>query len=318
MRTHFLLTFGLCSVLSAAAVAQPAPGAQTRVIFFSNTADTLCLVAKKAEPFSDVVLGSCSNPNAAFYNDMARRQIRLVSKPSLCLNDNSGGGAAPFFAMIKECADSSIGEFYTYDAARTRIVSQQQPLSCYQMTGAQRAGARIGKEECKAAKRDQQTFTMSAEGAETWQKMPEARNPMPAAPPVAPAGSPDMGSLTPDRFKDIVYADLEKLQTSGCSFSLYQGKKNIGFMDTQDSGVAAGKARIWFKLDGKMVRVTGDVRKASSQNLGVWSGKLAGQDLRVIEGPVNPRFKNDGGSVGGEGRMEWIGGTLPFRWESGC
>jgi hypothetical protein len=55
--------------------------------------------------------------------------------------------------------------------------------------------------------------------------------------------------------------------------------------------------------------------------MGVWSGKVAGSVLHISEGRIDPNFKNDGGSIGGAGRIAWKGeraGSMPIRWEAGC
>jgi hypothetical protein len=33
--------------------------------------------------------------------------------------------------------------------------------------------------------------------------------------------------------------------------------------------------------------------------------KFAGSDLRITEGRIDPKFKNDGGSIGGVGLIAW-------------
>jgi len=120
------------------------------------------------------------------------------------------------------------------------------------------------------------------------------------------------GGLDASRFGVIVYADLEKWSSSGCSFSVDRGKDNIGLFDTQDP-----KKTAVFKIDGKLIFVAGRSSKAA-----YWTGTVAGHELRLIKGKVNPKFKNDGGSVGGEGRVEWSGpsgkGSIPVRWQEGC
>jgi hypothetical protein len=61
---------------------------------------------------------------------------------------------------------------------------------------------------------------------------------------------------------------------------------------------------------------------AKAQAMGLWSGKVAGSVLRITEGRIDPNFRNDGGSIGGAGRIAWRragrGGAMPIRWEWGC
>lgn len=138
-----------------------------------------------------------------------------------------------------------------------------------------------------------------------------ALTPVTASAQQAAVGSAAQG-LDASRFGAIAYADLEKWNSSGCSFSVDRGKDNIGLFDTQDP-----KKTAVFKIDGKLIFVTGRSSKAV-----YWTGTVAGQELRLIKGKVNPKFKNDGGSVGGEGRVEWSGpagkGSIPVKWQEGC
>jgi hypothetical protein len=125
------------------------------------------------------------------------------------------------------------------------------------------------------------------------------------------------GALTVSHFQAITYAELEKLPTSGCSFSLSRGTETIAFWDTQEK--PADKPRFWFKIDGRLTKVPGIATKSASlQSVGVWTGKVAGYDLRIIEGRIDPTFKNDGDGVAGDGRIEWPGGAMAVRWLSGC
>lgn len=141
-----------------------------------------------------------------------------------------------------------------------------------------------------------------------------------------PAAAPATGGyLDIARFKTISNADLDKLSTSGCSFSVIRGKDLIAFMDTQEDGndKPGYKPAFWIKLDGKMTKVSGTGKKAN-QNLylGTWSGTVGGQPLTIIEGKKNPKFKNDGGGEGGEAKLKFNGPTGPveqsFKWEAGC
>jgi hypothetical protein len=137
------------------------------------------------------------------------------------------------------------------------------------------------------------------------------------ASPASAQGKTSGGTLTPSRFQAITYAELEKLPTSGCSFSLSRGKETIAFWDTQEK--PDDKPQFWFKIDGKLTKVPGVAKKsAASQSVGIWSGKVAGYDLRIIEGRIDPTFKNDGDGVAGDGRIEWPGGAIAVRWLSGC
>src|SRR4051812_2058 len=104
--------------------------------------------------------------------------------------------------------------------------------------------------------------------------------------------------LTASRFKVITWAEIEKMQTSGCSFSVDRGEQLIALWDTHDApDNVAGTPQIWFKIDGNLTKVSGTAKKsAKTQYLGVWTGKVAGHDLRIIEGRIDPTFKNDGGS----------------------
>jgi hypothetical protein len=120
-------------------------------------------------------------------------------------------------------------------------------------------------------------------------------------------------ALNAGSFGAIAFADLEKWNSSsGCSFAVYRGKDNIGLFDTQDP-----KKTAVFKIDGKLIFVAGH-----SDRTGYWIGTAAGHELRLIKGKVNPKFKNDGGSLGGQGRVEWTGpagkGSIPVTWQEGC
>jgi hypothetical protein len=125
-------------------------------------------------------------------------------------------------------------------------------------------------------------------------------------------------ALTASSFMAISFADLEKIGL-GCSFAAFRGKELIAI----SLGDQAGKPQFWFKIDGALVKVTGKASKrAKTQSLGVWSGKVAGSDVRITEGRIDPNFRNDGGSIGGAGRIAWRragrGGAMPIRWEWGC
>lgn len=122
------------------------------------------------------------------------------------------------------------------------------------------------------------------------------------------------GGLSAKSFGTISSKDLEKWESSGCSFAAMRGKDLVGIFDTQDK-----KKTALFKIEGKIVKVsaTGKIPQGS-----YWFGNVAGNQLRMVKGPKNPRFKNDGGGEGGEGRIEWKGpageGSMPIRWEEGC
>lgn len=115
-------------------------------------------------------------------------------------------------------------------------------------------------------------------------------------------------------FKPIAYADIQKWNSSGCSFSVYRGKDNLALFDTQDP-----KKTAVFKIDGKVIFVAA---AKSADKASYWSGVVAGTPVRLIKGKRNPNFKNDGGSQGGAGRIEWDGPagpqSLDVRWEEGC
>jgi hypothetical protein len=132
-------------------------------------------------------------------------------------------------------------------------------------------------------------------------------------------------ALTASRFKVITWAEIEKMQTSGCSFSVDRGEQLIALWDTHDKAPdnVASTPQIWFKIDGNLTKVSGTAKKsAKTQYLGVWTGKVAGHDLRIIEGRIDPTFKNDGGSEGGDGQIEWKGaraqGSMRVFWQAGC
>ena len=129
-----------------------------------------------------------------------------------------------------------------------------------------------------------------------------------------PAAVAQSVGLQPSSFGIISNADLQKWNSSGCSFAAMRGKDQVAIFDTQDK-----KKTALFKIGGKNVTVTvaGKIPSGS-----YWLGNVAGNELRMIKGPKNPKFKNDGGSEGGEGRIEWKGpggdGSMPIRWEEGC
>lgn len=130
----------------------------------------------------------------------------------------------------------------------------------------------------------------------------------------APAPAPAAAGLTAASFKTIAYADLEKWSSSGCSFALFRGKDNVALFDTQDA-----KKTAVFKIDGKLLFAPASARKDPAS---YWNGTVSGYEIRMIKGKVNPNFKNDGGSTGGDGRLDWSGpggtGSMPLRWEEGC
>ncbi len=122
------------------------------------------------------------------------------------------------------------------------------------------------------------------------------------------------GGLQPSNFGTISNADLDKWNSSGCSFAARRGKDLVAIFDTQDK-----KKTALFKIGGKIVTVTA-AGKATPGSY--WLGNVAGNELRMIKGPKNPKFKSDGGSEGGDGQIVWKGpggeGAMPIRWEEGC
>lgn len=120
-------------------------------------------------------------------------------------------------------------------------------------------------------------------------------------------------ALTDARFSNIAYADIETWNSSGCSFAVFRGKDAIGLFDTQDPRKTAV-----FKIDGKLFFVPEGPRAAGAY----WSGTVADNTVRMVKGKRDPKFKNDGGSESGAGRLEWSGpggsGAIPVRWEEGC
>lgn len=140
--------------------------------------------------------------------------------------------------------------------------------------------------------------------------------PQPApAPTATPApGSTPAPAPAQINLAKITDSDLSKWSTSSsCSFALYRNKDLVALFDTQDA-----KKTALFKIDGKLVFAPADLADKSAY----WVGNAAGQKLRMVKGRVNPAFKNDGGSKGGEGRVEWNGpagqGGITLRWEEGC
>ncbi|WP_127090919.1 hypothetical protein [Aquabacter cavernae] len=120
-------------------------------------------------------------------------------------------------------------------------------------------------------------------------------------------------ALTAARFSAVAYPDLAKWDASGCSFAVFRGKDMIGLFDTQDP-----KKTALFKIDGTLLFVpAGTMQKGA-----YWNGVVAGSAVQLIKGKANPKFRNDGGGQGGDGRVEWTGpsgsGTIPVRWEEGC
>lgn len=122
----------------------------------------------------------------------------------------------------------------------------------------------------------------------------------------------------------ISYDDLSKLSTSGCSLDISRGKDLIAYWDTDGTPEKKGpQAVLLFKSGGKIVRVPGTLKRASrSEILGTWTGKVSGYDIRIVQGPRDPKMKNDGGGIGGHGRLEWKGpqgeGSTPVTWMHGC
>jgi len=117
--------------------------------------------------------------------------------------------------------------------------------------------------------------------------------------------------------------DLSKLSTSGCSLDISRGKDLVAYWDTDGSPEKKGQAIMLFKTGGKIVRVTGPIKRASKNEiLGSWSGMLSGYEIRIVQGPRDPKMKNDGGGIGGNGRLEWKGpqgeGYFPVTWMHGC
>lgn len=135
-----------------------------------------------------------------------------------------------------------------------------------------------------------------------------------AAAAFASAALAQSGGLQPSSFGIISNADLQKWNSSGCSFAAMRGKDLVGIFDTQDK-----KKTALFKIGGKIVMVSaaGKIPQGS-----YWLGNVAGHELRMIRGRKDPKFKNDGGGEGGDGQIVWKGpageGSMPIRWEEGC
>lgn len=126
------------------------------------------------------------------------------------------------------------------------------------------------------------------------------------------AAKPDAST---QRFGKVTDADIQKLDLAGCSFTLFRGRDMVAVVFTDDPK----RLNAIIKLDGKLTVVPpGTVKDRTVY----WNGNVAGTELRLVKGPRNPRFKSDGGSQSGEGRLDWKGpagpGTLQARWEEGC
>ena len=122
----------------------------------------------------------------------------------------------------------------------------------------------------------------------------------------------------------ISYDDLQKQKTSGCSLDISRGKDLIAYWDTEGTPEKKGpQATIFFKTGGKIVRVTGALKRAAKNEiLGTWSGTVGGYEVRIVQGPRDPKMKKHGGGIGGNGRLEWKGpqgeGSTPVTWMHGC
>lgn len=136
-----------------------------------------------------------------------------------------------------------------------------------------------------------------------------------AQPQAQPAAGGAPGGFSAASFRPISSVDLLSwTSSSGCSFSLSRGNDVLALFDTQDP-----KKTAVFKIDGKLTYVRANAGGAQGA---YWAGIVAGQTVRLIKGKRDPKFRNDGGGQGGDGRIEWSGadgqGALPLRWEEGC
>lgn len=268
---------------------------------FRNT--STCMIAQYPAKGARLVVGQgeeCNGQNGQFVLGQDNI-VQLAQAPNLCIASNDRANDAAF---VGECANSSL---LVYDRDRRTIGAIAGEALCLGLKGrpneAQIVPGQVFISETCAKAADQTISFQTGASAQPQQQAP--------AQPI-PGGA---GGLSAASFRPITSADLSSwTSASGCSFSLSRGKDLLAIFDTQDS-----KKTALFKIDGKLTYVRANAGGAPGA---YWAGIVAGNSLRLIKGKLDPKFRNDGGGQGGDGRLEWSGpdgqGGLSLRWEEGC
>jgi len=113
-----LAMLALTGTASAQAPAGP-------VVIASDETLQWCLATQRSRDggFDEIWLAPCTSPAARFVIDGRTGRVRSAARPGLCLSDTSGAGAAPFAAVMRECDDTSFGNFYIYDRGSRQLAS---------------------------------------------------------------------------------------------------------------------------------------------------------------------------------------------------
>lgn len=293
---------------AAATAAAPAPSRQRqrqagRLALSEFRNASTCMIAQYPANGARLVIGQgeeCNGPNAQFVLGQDNI-VQLAQTPNLCIASNDRANDAAF---VGECASSSL---LVYDRERRTIGAVAGEALCLGLKGrpneAQVVSGQVFVSETCARAADQ-TISFQTGANPPPQQQAQAQ-PVPGS----------ASGFSAASFRPISSGDLSSWSSaSGCSFSLSRGKELLVLFDTQDP-----KKTALFKIDGKLTYVRANAVGAPGA---YWAGIVAGQSVRLIKGKRDPKFRNDGGSEGGEGRMEWSGpdgqGTLPLRWEEGC
>ncbi len=295
---------------ASAAASSPSSQAGSRpgrMVLSELRTELTCLMVQRPEKGARLVIGrrdECGGPNAQFVVG-EYDVVQLAQAQNLCIASSDRANVAAF---IGECENASL---LSYDKSNRAIGAIAGESLCLGLQGRpseeQIASGQVFITETCSRSRDQKILFEA--GDNTASPRQTQAQPLTAGAPAAPGG------LSAGSFRPISSADLSSWSSSsGCSFSLSRGKDLLVLFDTQDP-----KKTALFKIDGKLIYARAGVGGAPG---GYWAGSVAGHTVRLIKGKRDPKFKNDGGGEGGDGRLEWIGpggqGSLPLRWQEGC
>jgi hypothetical protein len=294
---------------TAPRVANPSPEAAKQkaglLTLSGLRSGTACMIAESAKKGAHLVVGKgdeCSGPNAHFVLG-SDNIVQLAQAPEFCVASKDRAGEPAF---VGECAAASL---LVYNADERSVGAVAGEALCLGLQGR--------PEESQIASGQpfiSKTCAKALDQTLSWQAVKGAAQP--AADTTAPASAQAQtaaSGLSASSFKPVSNDDLSKLDFGGCSFTLSRGEDMLVLVDIEHP-----KKRAVFKIDGKLAII-----EASAASPGAyWTGNSGGAVLRLIKGKRDPKYKNDGGGQGGDGRLEWSGakgaGALPLRWEEGC
>jgi hypothetical protein len=259
-----------------------------------------CIVPTKSQGggWDELAIGRCDSPAASFVFDEKARRIRSARDPKLCWADTTGAGAAPFNAILRDCTDDGVGQFYTYNKGSKRIVSlngdnrEDADSFCFFMGRQRGQRTPVLSEPCNGrnAKIAQIVFFLTPRAA-----IASAATGAQPSPSVPPSATPKPGATQPSAPQQIARSPSGKAG----AWTLDSSSTSRGFSACRASRMTdSGEIRIGLDAALDMSMSTPADRAMAPAGTRAQVKLTVGADTETVPGSVNA-----------EGRL---GFTLPL------